>query len=439
MRVLIVDRWGGQGLLDFALRCLEDSHKVKWFYPKPPNKDLRFGKGLVEHVSDWTEWMRWADLIFVADNVRYLQMLEPYHKRGFPIVGATVASAAWELDRKLGQDIFRKNGIPVPPYKEFSDYAKAIAFVKKEGRRFVSKPCGDEDDKSLSYCAKSPADMVYMLARWQKMGRHKSSFILQDFIGGIEMAVGCWFGPHGFSSQFCENFEHKKLMAGDTGPATGEQGTVLRYVRQSKLADKVLKPLEDALAATGYCGYIDVNCIIDDEGNPWPLEFTMRPGYPTFNIQQALVKGDRAEWLAQLARGVDTKPWSEEVALGVVYALPPYPYAVEPMEKTIGIPVYGIDDKIRDSVHPCSMMQGRAPADVGGKVVELPVLMTAGDYVLVASGTGPSVRAAKRRAYRVLDQLRAPASPFYRPDIGDRLKTQLPDLQAMGYAKGLEF
>ena len=440
MRVLIVGNWGGDGELDFALRCLEDGHSVRWFYRRQEGKNDLVGKGLVERVADWRDHMRWADLVFLCDNTKHLHAMEPYRERGFPVIGPNLAAADWELDRKLGQDIFHKHGIEVPPYKEFSDYDKAIAYVKKEGRRFVSKPCGDEDDKSLSYCAKSPADMVYMLERWKRMGRHKSSFILQEFIGGIEMAVGAWFGPHGFSEGWCENFEEKKLMAGDTGPATGEMGTTVRYVRRSKLADKVLRPLESALHAVSYTGYVDVNCIIDDTGTPYPLEFTMRPGWPTFNIQQSLLEGDHAEWLYQLAKGVDTKPWRlDEVAVGVVMAIPDYPYSHITRKDVVGIPVYGIDDKVRENVHPCSMMAGKAPVDVGGKVVEAPLLVTAGDYVLVASGTGSSIRSARARAYKTLKTLRAPASPFWRPDIGQRLKVQLPELQAMGYAKGLEF
>src|SRR6185437_14744840 len=102
-------------------------------------------------------------------------------------------------------------------------------------------------------------------------------------------------------------FEFKKLMDGDMGVATGEQGPVLRYVGRSKLARLVLEPLTALLAAKEYVGYIDVNCIIDEDGHPWPLEFTMRPGWPTFNIQQELHEGDPVEWLMDLARGKDAR------------------------------------------------------------------------------------------------------------------------------------
>ena len=65
--------------------------------------------------------------------------------------------------------------------------------------------------------------------------------------------------------------------------------------------------------------------------------------------------------------------------------------------------------------------------------------MTAGDYLLVASGLGQTVREAARSAYRVMEKLEVPNSPFWRPDIGQRLKKQLPTIQSLGYATGLQF
>lgn len=440
MKILVIDTWGGDGVLDWIMRCQDEGHKVKWFFTRT-DKNKDFGKGLAERIDDWKPWARWADLIFQTDNTKHVHGLEPFRKEGCPIVGANIEAAALELDRKLGQDTFKKNGIEVPPFREFKDYDQAIAYVSKSGgKRFVSKPCGDEGDKSLTYCAKSPADMVYMLQRWKKTGKLKASFLLQEFIGGTEMAAGAWFGPGGFNAGWHENFEFKKLMAGDTGPATGEMGTVLRVVRRSKLADKVLAPLEECLADRGYCGYVDVNCIIDEDGNPWPLEFTMRPGWPTFNIQQALHNGDHAEWLADLCAGNDKRNFSlNSVAVGVVMAIPDFPYSHITRKDVTGIPVYGLTPKLMQNVHPCGMMLGSAPQDVHGKVVEMSCLATAGDYVLVASGVGQSVQEARRGAYRVLKTLEAPASPFYRPDIGQRLKKQLPLIQAKGYATGLIF
>ena len=442
MKVLFIDYYGSDGCLDIAMRAIRDGHEVRWYFKRDDRND-KIGFGLVPRVADWRDHVRWADLIILADNTKYLREIDVLrqgvHKR---VVGATAESATWELDRKTGQTLFKKAGIPVPPFREFSDYDSAIAYVKREDRAFVSKPSYDEPDKSLSYVAKSPADLIYMLERWKKANKLKGAFILQEKVSGCEMAVGAFFGPHGFNSGWCENWEFKSLMAGDRGPNVGEMGTVVRFVSKSKLADKVLAPLEDMIARTGHTGYVDVNCIIDEDGDPWPLEFTMRFGWPTFNIQQALLKGDTVEWLADLCAGRDSKPFElDKIALGTVMALPDFPYGKTPIEKYLGVPIYGpTPNSVSSRLHPCGLMKGEAWTDQDdGPPLKKPALLAAADYLLVASGVGQSVRAARGMAYRELEKIRVPASPFWRPDIGQRLKSQLPEIQAHGYAKGMTF
>ena len=436
MKLLIIDPQGAG--LDLAVRAQRDGHKVKMFV-RNTEKTKHIGQGMVDLIDDYKPWLVWADLIFNTDNTYYLRDLDMIRAFGVPVVGASREAAEWELDRDVGQKVLQKHGVDVPPCKEFNDYDQAIAYVKKHGKRFVSKPSGDAD-KSLSYVAKTPADMVYMLERWKKIGKLKSPFILQDFIAGTEMAVGGWFGPGGFNAGWCENFEFKKLMDGDMGVATGEQGTVLRYTPRSKLARLVLEPLTDTLAAMNYCGYIDVNCIIDDSGQPWPLEFTMRPGWPTFNIQQELHTGDCVEWLYDLSQGKDARNiLMDTIALGVVLSVPDYPYSHLTRKEVIGSPIYGLTPQLEKHVHFCEVMSGKAPVDRGGEIVEESLPVTAGDYVLVMTATGSDVYSAKTTAYRRLKRLTLPNSPMWRTDIGDRLSKQLPKIQAKGFATGMAF
>ena len=436
MKILVVDPAASS--LDWTMLCQKEGHKVKW-YVGPDEKVALVGKGIVERVSDPREWYRWADLIVFTDNTRWIREAEFWRAFGVPVIAPSLAAADWELKRAVGMNVFKRAGIKVAESKPFTSYDPAIAYVKREMRRFVSKPDADEN-KALSYCAKSPADMVYMLERWKRNKTLKGDFILQEFTPGIEMAVGGWFGPGGFNRGWCENWEFKKLMNDDLGVATGEQGTVIRHTVKSKLADEVLKPLEEQLEKLDYVGYIDVNCIIGDDGTPWPLEFTMRPGWPLFNIQQAAHKGDHAEWLVQLFEGKDARNFEMETCLlGVVMSIPDYPYSHLTRKEVNGVPLYGLTPELADQVHPCEMMQGEAPHEENGKLVTKPCLTAAGDYVLVATGTGETVSEAQKGAYQVLKKLSMPNSPMYRTDIGERLKKQLPKLQAMGYAANLQF
>lgn len=441
MRVLIIDSLGSG--LDTALRAQRDGHQVKHFIRKSSdNKERLTGVGLVDLVDDWHPWYRWADLILLTDNNKYMRELGALHRdHPVPIIGGNEASADWEIDRALGQSVLKKHGIGTIPGREFTDCDAAIAYVKKHDKRFVSKPQGDTLDKALSYVSKSPADMVYMLERWKKLDKLKSPFILQDFVEGTEMAVGGWFGPGGFNDGWCENFEFKKLMNDDLGPATGEQGTVLRYTRQSKLARKVLAPLESELAKINYCGYVDVNCIIDDKGNAWPLEFTTRFGWPTYNIQPELHTGDSVEWLLDLATGKDARAIRyDQLAVGVVLSIPDYPYSHITRREVVGIPIYGLTESLWKHFHPCAVMMGEnVPNQINGHHLKMPMPVTAGDYVGVMTAAATTVKDAALTCYRRLKKLVVPNSPMWRSDVGKRLAKQLPMIQKWGYATAMDY
>ena len=437
MKLLVIDP-AGNGL-DFAVRAQRDGHAVKHFIRKEPKTEF-IGRGFIELVPEFQPWLGWADLVFNTDNTFYLRELDAHRARGGRIVGASSELARWELDRDTGMKVFREHGIAVPDSQEFANYDKAIAYVRKEMRAFVSKPSGDAD-KTLSYVSKGPADLVYMLERWKGTGKLKGPFILQEKVEGIEMAVGAWMGVGGWRSPWCENWEFKKLCVGDLGCQTGEQGTVLRYVKQSKLADLVLKPLTRTLVSVGYIGYIDVNCMIDERGQPWPLEFTMRPGWPTFNIQEPLHDFDVTEWLMSLTqrdsesgRRIST----DTISLGVVLSIPDYPYSHLTRKEVLGVPVYGLTT-VREHVHPCALMAGEAPQRTNGAIKNAPMMVTAGDYVLVMTATSPTVRESALTAYRRLRRLTVPNSPMWRTDIGRRLAKELPKLQSHGYAMAMSY
>jgi len=439
MRLLVIDPPGSG--VDVSLRARRAGHDVKLFI-KRDAKTEHIGRGFVECVDDFRPWLRWSDLVLATDNTIYLIELERHRQEGGLVIAASPETAQWEINREKGQEVFKKAGITTLPSKTFNDYDEAIAFIKATMKRYVSKPSGDGlADKALSYVSESPEDMIYMLQRWKRLGKLKGPFILQEFIKGIEAGVSGYFGPHGWNAGWEENFEFKKLMNDDLGCGTGEQGTVLRVVDKSKLANEMLVPLTRQLHKANYVGDIDVNCIIDEKGHPWPLEFTARCGWPAFQLHMALCEGDPVEWLLSLAKGIDARPFlRNKVACGVVLSIPDYPYSHLTRKEVVGIPIYGIKPSLWKHVHPCEMMMAqKVPVQVNGTIVDMPHPATAGDYVLVMTALADTVKDAALTCYRRLTNLTIPNSPMFRTDIGKRLAKQLPKLQAKGYAIGLNY
>ena len=420
--------------LNLALRAQDAGHEVILSIPKDKDrKPSQVGDGLVQKTRNWQEKMRWADLVVMTGNGRWSNDIEPYFKKGFPIFGPNQQCAELELNRVYGQQVLKTCGIETMPYTEFDNYDDAEAFVRKTLKRYVSKPHGDRD-RALSYVSKNPADMVYMLQRWKRNRPAQEGFMLQEFVSGVEFAVGGWFGPCGWVGPWCESFEHKKLMAGELGVNTGEMGTAVKYVKQSIFAEQVLKPLEEVLHALNYVGYVDVACIIDKKGRPRPLEFTARMGWPLFHIQLSLHQGDPVNWMADLLQGKDTLKTSMDHSVGVVVTLPDFPYSHATRKEVVGVPVYGISKENRDCIQPAMLQKGKVPCMNGDRLTEKELFVSADDYLFIVTGQGKTVKQAKKRSYDVLDEIEIPNSPMWRTDISDKLETAIPELQKFNFA-----
>jgi phosphoribosylamine--glycine ligase len=425
--------------LAFCWRCVQAGHKVKWFVKEKPSNHKDCGEGFgVERTKNWAGEVKWADLIFPTGNDDYIKRLDFFRRNGAMVFGPTADSAALEIERARGMAFLEKHGIEVPEYRKFAGLDEAEAHVRKTEEQYVFKTLGDNEDKSLSYVSKSPADMIARIQYWKRIKLNpKGPVILQKFVKGIEMGVSRWMGTKGFIGLWDEHFEHKKLMSDDCGPNTGEMGTVQAYTPKSKLGEDYLAKLEGPLQAMGHTGDMAVGFIIDDAGKAWPTEFTNRPGWPAMNIMLTQHRGDPAKWMLDALRGRDTLKVTQDVAVGLVLAQPDFPYSAFSKAETSGIPVYGAQE-LGNQIQPQSVSISTLPAMDGGKMVEKPTWTTCGDYLAVVTGTGGNVSAARKKAYDALSKVDVP-NKLYRDDVGERLKEKLPVLHKLGYATAFNY
>ena len=423
MRILVVD--AEEMGLDFVLRCSAAGHDVKWF--RYSTKPLRDGEGFggFQIVSDWRQHMGWAreGLVVTTGNWRYTQELDRYREFGYRIFGPTAESATLEIDRDAGQRAMQAVGIDLIPYETFNSLKAAREYAGWADDTHVFKPMGDEADKSLTYVAHDAEDMCGWLDRQIKAGKKlKGRCMLQQKVDLLcELGVSGWMGPEGFLPdkwQVC--IEHKNLMDGEIGPATGEQGTVCQYAAEDKLAAEMLAPMEPVLRTMGHRGDFAVGCGIDKKGRAWPFEFTARLGWPAFFIQVALHRGDPAQWMLDLLDGKDSLKVSYDVAIGVVMAQPRYPYNISPPELVEGNPIRGIE-AAGDAAHPVSVMRHDGKYE------------TSGEYVLCMTGLGKTIERARDKVYAAVDKIRFP-NRMFRQDIGCKVIDNLPKLHRFGYA-----
>lgn len=435
VRILLLDT---ESLcLDLALRFRDAGHNVRWY--RETNKPIKDGKGFgLNIIDDWRASMAWAKsgLVLPTGNSKYMKELDRFREFGFSIFGPTAASAEIETNRGAGMQAFMDAGIEVLPYEEFNGMAAAERFQMKSEKTYVFKVLdGSHADKSMTYVSSDPADMVGWLRRNMKAGTSIKKCILQEKVDAdFEIGINGWFGPDGFlPGKYQISFEHKPLMPGDIGPATGEMVSVSQYVETDKLVADMMTPLVGALRRAGHRGDFCVGAMIDKQGKAWPLEATARCGYPAIFGQLASHKGDPAQWMMDLLEGKDTLKVSYDPCIAVVCGQPRFPYENSPLDLVEGNPISGIAESNIDNLHFCGVMKAKGPVMKGGGIVEEETYQTTAEYVMVATALGKTIARARDKVYRVLDEVRFP-NMIYRNDAGLKVEANLPVMHKAGYA-----
>ena len=402
-------------LADLYLRLVAHGHEVKIFIGYPLCRDTLVG--LIQRVADWRtelDWIRAAGpdgcVLFENIGLGYGEIQDRLRRDGFNVIGGGAYGTRLENDRAYAQDVLADLGLATAPTFEFSDVEEARRFIERRPARYVLKSNGP-DAASFVGRHKAGADVQAVLAARGKIAA--SSFVLMEFVEGVEMGVGAYFNGEDFLEPACLDWEHKRFFPGDLGELTGEMGTVVTYSRSKRFFDRTLAKMVPLLRANGYCGYINLNTIVNEAGI-WPLEFTCRFGYPGYAILDPLQKTPWADlFRAMLTRSTlmfDTEPG---FAVGIVITTPPFPYYRDTLPAPVGLPVLFEGDL--SSAELRHIHYGEVALQNG-------VLVTSGasGYTLVVTGTGETIEAARDAANALADKI-VVANSRYRRDIGTRL------------------
>lgn len=415
-------------IADIAWQVAKEGHEAKLWIEDPEEKEI--GDGFVAKTDDWKKEIDWADVVVFDDVLGMGAMAEELRKAGKPVVGGSAYTDRLEDDRGFGQQELKAAGVGILPQENFTSFDDAIAYVTANPNRYVIKPSGAAaNEKGLLFVGEEEdgRDVVQVLSDYKRVWSEKiKEFQLQRRVVGIEVATGAFFNGKEFVTPINVNFEHKKLFPGDIGPPTGEMGTSMFWSEPNRIFNATLKKMEAKLAEERYTGYIDVNCIVNNNGI-YPLEFTARFGYPTISIQQEGLLTPIGELLQKLADGSLSRLRAKSgFQIGVRIVLPPFPYRDMDTLETIS----------KDSVilFKTPSREGFHIEDVKAVDGEWLVTGTSGVALLVC-GTGPTMKQAQRMAYNRVRNVMIPHM-YYRDDIGDRwLEEDSDRLHAWGYLR----
>lgn len=391
--------------------------------------------GMLTRTSNWSRELGWVreagdEGLILFETADQGAVQDQLRADGFQVIGGSALGDRLEGDREYGQSVLRQAGLCTARSHAFNSYPEALAFLAARRGRYVLKFNGTHSPRTKNYIAQT-SDSRDLAALLQFHSNHEVQkepvdFVLMEYIEGIEIGVGGYFNGVQFLDTACIDFEHKRFFPGDLGELTGEMGTVVSYDRSERLRDLVLRPLENVLRDGGYCGYINVNLMANEEGL-WPLEFTSRFGYPGYAICERL---HRTPWeqifatmLRRSATHFETAPG---FAVGVVLTVPPFPYKHGYAELSKGLPVV-LDNDL-------------SPVDreaIAFAEVELHhgALVTSGTcgYVGVVTASAATVADARQHAMETARKVYVP-NLRYRNDIGVNVSVpQLDRLIRWGY------
>jgi phosphoribosylamine---glycine ligase len=364
--------------------------------------------------------------VIIADCTGSGSVLDLYRDSGAKTFGGSSFSDKLEVDRKFASSVFREAEIKQPSSKEFSgpgSWLEAKDFISNlEGDdKLVFKPEGKNSGNIPSYVSKDREDMLKALDMYErKFGSSEASFIIQEFVEGIDISTEGWFSKDHFVRPFNHTLERKHFLNDDIGPSGGCTGNVVWACDEPDcLLCRELVKLGDILDKNQYTGPIDINCVITKEGEAYALEFTPRFGYDAFpTLLYGLFDGDFGAFINGSSGGDAPESMSlrSGYAAGVRVSVPPWPS--EDFKSKGGLFIKGLDVKdITEGKFYCYEVSRKEDSE------ELYTSEGVG-IIGVAIGYGSSIEEAFDKAYRFIKGIHI-TDMQYRTDLAEVFKSDL--------------
>ena len=378
--------------------------------------------GLLNHTDNPDSFID-KDTIILFDMSGNGSVADSYKRKGYKVFGASSFADQLEHDRDFGFDCMKEAGISIPDMKKFTDWNEAIEFAGQSPDRLVFKPNGSMPCK-LTYVSKNNEELVkYLKFVEKRFGKDIDSFILQQFIEGIVVSSEFFCNGKKFLRPANHTVEIKKSMNDELGPSTGCSGNIVWACEDDNIIQQGVAKIENLCIKNNFIGQIDLNAVIDKNGDLYGLEWTPRFGYSATPTLLTLVERDIGELFYNLANGYNMDlNISSSYAGSVRLTIPPYPIETEKetesLSPNIGIPILNWEDSEEECYfYEIMLDEEEQLVHSGGTGV-----------ILEAQGVDQDVTKSLLRPYEILEEINVPDKQ-YRTDLNNVLPDMVEEVE----------
>ena len=342
-------------------------------------------------------------------------IVDRFDELGLPCFGPSAAAAQLEGSKAFTKDFLARHDIPSAAYRNFTELAPALAYIREHGAPIVIKADGLAAGKGVivaATLAEAEQAATDMLAGGS-FGAAGATIVVEEFLDGEEASFIVVTDGDSVLS-LATSQDHKARDAGDVGPNTGGMGAyspapVVTPEIDKKIMQQVIWPTLEGMRADGhpYLGFLYAGLMIMPDGTPKVIEFNCRLGDPETQPIMMRLKSDLVEICEATLNGSlarQTADWDSRAALGVVLAAGGYPATYAKGHAISGLDA--ADSDTQKVFHAGTRLDGN-------------VVVTSGGRVLCVVGLGESVAAAAHSAYDAVDKIDW-QHVYYRRDIGHR-------------------
>jgi len=417
MKILVIGSGGREHALVWKIAQSVHADKI---YCAPGNAGIQELAECVEVKADDVQGLldfaqdKSIDLTVVGPEAPLaLGIVDVFQKKGLPIFGPGKNASCLESSKVFAKNIMKKYNIPTADCTVFSDYEKALDYVRNAQRPLVIKADGLCAGKGVFVCAglEEQEKALTSIMRDNRFGDAGKTVIIEEKLEGEEASIIVVSdGEHVLT--MASSQDHKRIFDNDKGPNTGGMGA---YSPASVVTKEIFTQIEREVIIPAIRGMRNENMpykgvlyagVMITESGPKVLEFNVRFGDPETQAILPRLKSDIVEIMIEAAAGTldeVTLQWDERTCVCVVIASGGYPAHYEK-----GKQIQGLDAVKQD---------GGIVVFHAGTKREGAHVVTNGGRVFGVTGLGQDIHKAIDTTYVALKKIHFDGM-YYRTDIG---------------------